>query len=258
MENYRYLSILKRELDHRIAKNPQYSLRAFANFLNLDSGTLSAILKGKRSFPLTKIDSAIHSLELTPLDKREFKDSIIAYRNDASKRRLSSRKTERETVLVSEADYFHIISEWEYPAIITMMELEEFQLSSKWISSRLGISEERASGVLNNLEKTDLIDITESGRYKLRDIDLTTTDDIDSEALQMGHKINLDLAKEKLQLVPVSERDYYAYTFAIHPSMLPEIKKLVRDLRVKIDSRAAKKKATDIFQINVQVFPLTK
>src|ERR1700733_14993200 len=42
---------LQAELGRRCAKNPHYSLRAFAKFLAVDHATISQVLRGKR--PLT-------------------------------------------------------------------------------------------------------------------------------------------------------------------------------------------------------------
>ena len=43
-------ALLKQELSSRQAKNPQYSLRAFARFLNVDPSYLSKVLHGSRCF----------------------------------------------------------------------------------------------------------------------------------------------------------------------------------------------------------------
>jgi transcriptional regulator with XRE-family HTH domain len=41
-------TVLQSELDRRRARNPRYSLRAFANALRLDHSTLSQLLRAKR------------------------------------------------------------------------------------------------------------------------------------------------------------------------------------------------------------------
>jgi plasmid maintenance system antidote protein VapI len=46
---------LQRELANRCRRNPHYSLRAFARHLEMDSSTLSAILRRKR--PITQKSS---------------------------------------------------------------------------------------------------------------------------------------------------------------------------------------------------------
>lgn len=42
-----YRNILKTELERRVIKNPRYSLRAFANHLEIDPAVVSKILAGK-------------------------------------------------------------------------------------------------------------------------------------------------------------------------------------------------------------------
>ena len=47
LQNY-FKDFLGAELDRRKQKNPRYSLRAFARFLDCDFSTLAKILKGER------------------------------------------------------------------------------------------------------------------------------------------------------------------------------------------------------------------
>lgn len=53
---------MSKDLDRRTSQNPLYSLRAYANFLNVSPATLSGILNGNRRPSLemlTKISNAL-------------------------------------------------------------------------------------------------------------------------------------------------------------------------------------------------------
>src|SRR5688572_12852065 len=45
----RFVDLLRDELLRRSARNPRYSLRAFARFLDVDPATLSQLLRGERA-----------------------------------------------------------------------------------------------------------------------------------------------------------------------------------------------------------------
>ena len=49
-----YQELLRHQLNRRIQMNPRYSLRAFANYLDLQASKLSEILNGKRASVLRK------------------------------------------------------------------------------------------------------------------------------------------------------------------------------------------------------------
>jgi transcriptional regulator with XRE-family HTH domain len=68
--NQFYLQFLKAELDRRISKNEQYSLRSFAAALNIDPSFLSKVLSKKKLLSLEGADSIINILEPNNIDLR--------------------------------------------------------------------------------------------------------------------------------------------------------------------------------------------
>ena len=55
MQYRRFAARLEQELEARRQKNPRYSLRAFAAFLETDHSTISQILQGRRRVPAVRI-----------------------------------------------------------------------------------------------------------------------------------------------------------------------------------------------------------
>lgn len=72
-----YLEILEREYNRRKDNNKYYSQRAFAKMLEIDSGSLSAILKGNRPIPKAKIVFFCDRLKLTDEEKISFINSAL-------------------------------------------------------------------------------------------------------------------------------------------------------------------------------------
>lgn len=70
--NASYRKILFSEFQTRKAKNPRYSVRAFAKYLFLDNGFLSKLFSGKVLLSLDLADKITKRLKLTPELRREF------------------------------------------------------------------------------------------------------------------------------------------------------------------------------------------
>ena len=72
-----YRQKLRTELEARKAKNPRYSIRAFALFLDLDNGFLSKLLSGKSMLSIDLADELTKKLKLSAEERAEFILSAI-------------------------------------------------------------------------------------------------------------------------------------------------------------------------------------
>ncbi len=59
-----FAAVLRAELTRRCARNPSYSLRAFARALDVDHATLSQLLRGRRSLTREVIEQLGERLRL--------------------------------------------------------------------------------------------------------------------------------------------------------------------------------------------------
>ena len=117
------------ELINRCKKNQSYSLRSFAQSLNLSHAALSQILNAKR--PLTNKMTVRLSIELG-LDPNRF----IANTNDKKQKLKSDERDD----LIMDIDQFEYISKWYYFAILELIKINPSNNKRKWIAKVLGIS----------------------------------------------------------------------------------------------------------------------
>ena len=75
-----HIHLIREQLSKRQKANPSYSLRAFARDLGMDPSTLSAILKGKRAFPVKSCEQISQALNLSPMEKQYFFESAFKKR----------------------------------------------------------------------------------------------------------------------------------------------------------------------------------
>ena len=151
-----------------------------------------------------------------------------------------------------------VIAEWEHYAVITLFDIDGFKASADVISERLGITKNRAEVVIDNLITCDLIKMREDGSLTKNHTSLRTTEDISSQALKDSHIETLEMGKNKLEDIAVELRDFSAMTIAMDLERMPEVKTIIREFRQKMSALLRDGKKTDVCQLSIQFYPLTK
>lgn len=143
--------------------NPSYSLRAYAKKLGLQVSALSEILNGKRiiSNKMTKV--ALDRLGYAPIEI----DLILNQKNNS---------TDKSELLA--LDFFKVISDWQYFAILSIAELPDFKNDPVWISKRLNISESLARNSLKRLIELNMMNVNSKGQLKPTGLQYKTPTDI--------------------------------------------------------------------------------
>jgi len=245
--------LLKEELADRQRKNPAYSLRAFAQTLNLDPGTLSNVLAGKRLLPKHKVKSVVARLGLPPT-----KASVLLGSNrKESLAQLSRMKLQQKAPLVLSESHHKVLAEWEHFAVLSLLETHDFQSSPVWLAKRLAISQLRAEQIVKRLEKVKLVVRDPKGSLQKNFERLRTPEDLVSAALQASHKDTLELAATKLEEVSPDARDFSSVTMAIDPERIPEAKVLIREFRKKLAALMEDGERSAVYRLSIQLFPLT-
>lgn len=249
-----YLYTLRESLSNRQRKNPAYSLRAFASDLEIDSSNLSAILQEKRNLPHKRAGFIAKKLKLAPKESVLFIASTLRRQMaiDAIKVAQDTKK------YLLDEKYYKIISEWEYYAFLQLLNVKGFKVDVAWIGTRLNISESRTHLIIRDLLDLEFIKKDNEKGYVRTTPSLTTSEDIESQALQITHKDSLDIAKVKLESVPVELRDFSSITIAINTKKLPEAKVIVREFQEKMYALLSSGPRDEVYQFSCQLFPLTK
>ncbi len=244
------VEILSNEFATRQRRNKHYSLRSFARDLNIHPGTLSSVISGKRRLPQAAIDKVAKALNLSPMATRALSGHI----------QISSEviHADREK-LEDDERYFEIISEWEHFALLSLLDTKDFKNDVEWISARLAIGPIRAQVIVDRLTAAGFILIdAETGRWIKVFPRIATSDGIRSAALRKAHMDELDIAKEKLLSTEMELRDFSSMTMACSPKTLPAMRELIRRFRKEAEFLAEEESPTEVFQVCIQLFPLTQ
>lgn len=248
-----YITKIKEDLSLRQRQNPHYSLRAYARDLGLHSSTLSQIIKGKRPLPLKNSGEVAKKLNLGPKERTLFLESLYKVKTNIDDIKID----QNDDRFMLDESYFKAIAEWEHYAVITLFDVEGFEPGVNEIAQRLGITENRTDVVLNNLLQCGLIK-HENGKLVKAHPKVRTTEDVQSQALKESHIETLEMGKKKLEEVEVELRDFSSMTIAMDLEKLPEVKTVIREFRQKVSALLRDGKKTDVFQLAIQLYPLTK
>lgn len=242
------LGLLNQEFGVAKRRNPSYSLRAFAKKLDLQPSTLSDILNGKRRITRRMAAQILKRLGVDPVTAGRLQSALVRKRSDV----IVPREFQQLTT-----DQFHVISNWFAFAIRSLSETAGFSDDPTWIARRMGISVRDAEQALERMERLGLME-RRNGTLVTTDAPLTTSVDVHNASLQRCHAEHLDLAKDALDHVGVEARDISGISMAIDPAKIPEAKKRIQKFRRELCAFLESGDKTEVFRLNVQLFPLSK
>ncbi len=143
----RFRQFLQEELAKRCARNPRYSLRAFARYLRFDHSTLSQLLRGRRRFTARTIERIGARLSLTPAMISQFIELERTPPESWATREL--RQLSRDAALT--------LAEWHHHAILELTRLPSFKADVRWIARVLDLHVDDVNVAITRLTRLGLL-----------------------------------------------------------------------------------------------------
>lgn len=240
--------LLTAEFAHLQVRNPAYSLRSFARKLELSPSALSEILRGKR--PLT-VKSARRILERLCIAPPKTENILASF---SSGRRNVAANEFRQLNM----DYFHVVSDWYYFAILSLAETKDFRDDPDWIARRLAITGAQARTALERLERMEMLARGGDGILRPTGVQYATSSDIADLSIRKQHRQNLELAHRSLDRDPVDGRDFSSMSMAIDPALIPEAKNRIKEFRRELCAFLESGEKKEVYRICIQLFPLSR
>ena len=240
---------LTEELLKSRAKNPSYSMRAFARKAGIAPSALSEVLNGKRTIS-QKLAARIADRLMWSPEVLEELESLPRYR----KRGTVPQPRSIDLTM----DHFSVVSDWHHFAILSLAETKDFKSDTGWIANRLQITKPMAAKALERLERLGMLERGSDGRLFATGVSYASPDEIASLALRKSHAQNLELAKKSLQEDSVEIRDFTSITMAIDPEKIPEAKKMIRQFRNELCAFLESGDKKEVFKFCMQMLPLSK
>lgn len=252
MENFDHIrDYLKLELKARKSRNQYYSMRSFANFLNLSSGALSEILNGKRNLGLNKAYEISEKLKLNEDEKKSFLNLA-----KKSQKRLKSPiipKSNRTNTL----EIYEFISNPLYSFILASADLDEIELTPKFLSQKLGYDIEQIEYALARMVELNFIEY-ENGRYIISNDVYISPSEVPSLAIRNFHHSMLSKAKEALEDQSLADRDIQGMTFAISSDQVENLKQEIRKFQKHLIDKYQKGTKNQVYHFETALFKISK
>jgi uncharacterized protein (TIGR02147 family) len=256
METQGYREILKNELERRMSKNPHYSLRAFAQGLNVNPGGLSSILNNKKEMGTKLAMRVVDNLGLSAQQRNHFLKSVHAEkakRLNYPEAQLPSSQEEELSL-----DQFKVLGEWYHLAIMEMTFLPDFKNCPQYLSKKLGINQMSAKLALARLLRIGLLK-NEAGKIVKTNKFLS----IEGKDKTNGLLINLqrdflNKAIESLENDPIEQRCFEGMTFSIDESKMEYARSKIINFIQELSQELETGNISRLYQMNIALYPLSK
>lgn len=243
---------LRRELSKRKARNPAFSLRAFARLLEVQPGRLSEIIARKRPLTPKQIEKFAAKLAIHPKETAKLLSAEAASKATQNNKGQSARYTDLD------AARFEVIAAPLHYHILSGMELDGFDGTAKWLANKLGSDVGEVRSALERLQTTGLVTSTRS-RWKLANgSEPATSSIVPTAALRASHRASLQQSLKSLDNVALELRDISSITMAIDPSKLDLAKALLKNFRRQLASELESGDRSEVYELNIQLIPVSK
>lgn len=246
---------LKEAYLRKLERNSAYSLRAFSRDLRMSHSHLGRVMAGKRNLSLAQAAAIADRLALAAPERAAFLQSATEAAI-ASARRAPAPRPDKETFLTLEVDRFRVLSDWYHGALLEIVTLKDFKPSASWAARKLGLTTRQVQAALGRLQRLGLLEVSKES-WKRTSAHIVVPSQA-SSAIRAYHKQMLEKATESLETAQPEARDITGTTIAFDPARLPEVKERIRKFRKSLMELAAEGNPSDLFQLNVQLFSLTK
>ena len=249
------------------AEDPSYSYVRFSEDLGVGSANAQSIIAGRRKLTLKAAERLCEALAMTGVQKRYFLNLVEQKRAKSATERdaiFDERLELRQRLLPTELDRRQLafFEHWYHAAILEILRLEEAKDDAVWLSNELSptVPESKVEESLKLLTELGYLR-RDDKRQRLypTDVTITTGNEVIGLALVSYHRQMLKLAMDAIEGVAAEDRDISALTLMATPELVAQFKDEVAGLRKRfLALAAAEPHATEVVQLNMQLFPLKK
>lgn len=245
-----FRTFLEQELSRRNSANPNYSLRAFARDLGVDSSFLSKLLNGKRSMTARTIMSLAPRLSLPESEVQNF-----VQKANGRRRRYSVGAQDIQVYQEIEDHKYLQNLEWFHLAILEMVSLNGFQANATWIAGRLPITADQAQQALDALMSHGVLAQDAEGVWK-NEINNHTMSGVKVPRALLVKK---QIYEQALAVIPQGVGTHSTMTVAISESRFQEAVERITRFRRELSQFLHEPEDKDkVYQILISLFPVTK
>lgn len=262
--NYRlYLRDCYEELKQN---SSSFSYRYFSKKCGYSSPNfLKLVIEDKRNLSNESIEKFSNFFKLENEEKLYFK-SLVGF--NQAKNTKEKQKFAEEILRNSlftrlnplAKDQFEYISKWYYVAIREILKTKKIKLNAKEISKiiRPKLAEATIEEALATLLRLNIIKKKDNRLVPVEGL-VTTGDEVTFSGVAGYHRQMMSLASDSIDLFDRSFRDISGVTISLSDEGFNELKVMVQKFRKNVLELSERDKVKEnVYQLNVQLFPLTE
>jgi uncharacterized protein (TIGR02147 family) len=258
-----YQEFLRDFYEEKKNDNPYMSYRYLGNHMHLDPGFLLKVLQGKHHLAERSIPSVCTFFKFSPQESRYF-EMLVSYNKAKTtsdiklyfEKLMTFREARAKPLAESQYSFYQ---KWYHSAIHSLLSIHEFKGGFKKLASLLTppITAKQAKESIRLLTRIGMIKLGEDGMYRPADAFVTSGEKWHCAAIRDFQKETINLSARSLDLHAKEIRDISTITVALSSKDLPEIRERIRQFRQSILTLDNENKPDTVFQINIQVIPVT-
>ncbi|MFN8790735.1 MAG: TIGR02147 family protein [Bdellovibrionales bacterium] len=249
-------------LSRKIESQPTYSLRAFARDIGLSPSFVSRALKGQKRFSSSKLKVLFRVLDVDRETQDKLKNLFVLDRMGQEFRSPSRSEFHNSHLVYKRLPQkkSSLLTQWYYIPVLELLTVANFEMSEEEVASRLRITRTMVRESLEVLKRFDILQ-EKDGVLKRNHEDIRFASSISRPEIRQYHQSMMLRASEELQRSDPSSfqaRLITGITTGANPKKLEAAKGILNDAIHRVSKLLADEQASEVYQINLQLFPLTR
>ena len=253
-------------LENKKSLDEQFSLRQFSNEIGLrSSAPIIDILQRKKKIKNKLAQSLLQGLDIDKSERMYFEALIGKSQTDSfeTKKLFDMMLLQLSPSIKGEysmytSDQLDLFSHWIYMAVLSLSEICESDFTVEFIKHKLreDVPTDQIEKALFDLLSHGLLSVDSSGKIKKTYLRNTTKADVKHKSVHLYYKMVCSLAIKSIA-VPLNQREYNCFSFAVDEKNIPLAKEIIRKCRNDLSKLSEKDNPNQIYQANLMLFPLT-
>jgi uncharacterized protein (TIGR02147 family) len=259
-----YCAFLRDLFEEKRKKIPFFSYRFFGRKVGVDAGNLIKILQGKRHLSEAGIKRFIHYAQYSGREAKYF-ETLVLFKK--AKKEQENKILFEKLMAIQRIDPFRLepfqyefYREWYHTVVLALLHISDFRGNYKALAEhtrpRISVKQARESILL--LLKLNLARKEADGKFVPTNSVLTTGKSWKSLAIRSFQQQSINLAMEAFERFTPEERDISTVSIAVGKDDMEEIKRVTGEYRrTVLQIASASEKPDRVYQLNIQLFPLS-
>lgn len=263
-----YRKFLRDFFNYKKQSSNEYSYRVFARVADISSPShLKMVMDGKRNLTHSTVSKYKKAIGFNVSQESYFFDLLVSYNQELDHDKKVAifneiiKEKKKSGLSVLEKDQFNFLSQWHYVAIYVLVDLENFKNDSDWIASKLRkkVSKPNIEKAINDLIRIGLLEYDSEKGVRQSKGALDTPEEIQSMSVVPYHRNMINLALQYLEDGQWQRREYNGGTLPMNEKTLKILKEKMREFRREVNTMTESLDGVeDVYQFNIQLFPLTE